>query len=167
MCGSSIVPYCQAWNLQIAEEVQARLPVELRNFVYRYIWDHDTITLQYPGLQKVAGGSRSVDDGRSPLTLPHFIDPAFVGLATAREIVRALYDAYHAIEEPIVVRHPEHIKTVITKDVFGVGLDPGVHLKSLILQIKLDRYRTSRPQHQITSKCHHTKPRRHTHKRTA
>jgi hypothetical protein len=137
--------------------MQGRLPVELRNFVYHYLWDHATTINAYTDLAKVAGGSRSVDDGRSPLTLPHFIDPAFVGLATTREIVRALYDAYHAMEEPVFIRHPEHNKTAITTDVFGVGLDPAVHLKSLVVRIKLDRYRTSRPQHLATNKCRHTK----------
>ncbi|EAT89560.1 hypothetical protein SNOG_02829 [Parastagonospora nodorum SN15] len=33
----SIVPYCRSWNLQFAEELQARLPVEIRNLVYQYL----------------------------------------------------------------------------------------------------------------------------------
>jgi hypothetical protein len=34
----SIVTYCKAWNHQLAEEMQARLPVEMRTTVYQYLW---------------------------------------------------------------------------------------------------------------------------------
>jgi hypothetical protein len=139
----------------MAEEMQRRLPVELRNFVYKFLWDADTFAA-FPDLLKVAGGSRCVDDGRSTLTLPHFIDPKFVGLTTAREIVRALYDAVHLTGRMIIIRRPEHIKAAVTKDIFCVGLDPCVHLRSLIVRIDLDRLRTSRPLHKLSGTCQHT-----------
>jgi hypothetical protein len=53
----STVPYCRSWNLQFAEELQARLPVEMRNLVYHYLWDRDTI-VGYPDLARLAGGSK-------------------------------------------------------------------------------------------------------------
>ena len=123
--------------------------------VYQFLWDSDTFAA-FPDLTKVAGGSRSVDDGRSALTLPHFIDPKFIGLTTARKIVRALYDAFYMTGPMITIQRPEHITAAVTKDVFGVGIDPFVHLRSLKVRIDVDRLRTSRPKHKLSSTCQHT-----------
>jgi predicted DNA binding CopG/RHH family protein len=146
----SIVPYCRSWNLQFAEELQARLPVELRNLIYHYLWDKDTI-VAYPDLARVAGGSKCMEKHcacgiphEAPY-LPHFVKADFVGLLTAREIVRALYDAFHLTDERVTVRLPEHLMSAVSKDAFQVGLDPSEHLRSLVLRLKLDRLRKSRP----------------------
>lgn len=136
MSEGTIIPYCQTWNLQFAEEMQGRLPVELRNMICQYLWDGDTFAA-FPDLQKVAGGSRSVDDSRSKLTLPLFIDPKYVGLTTARETVRAFYNAVHLTRHMIIVHRPEHIKAAVTQDVFRVGLDPSVHLISSYASISI------------------------------
>lgn len=154
--GRAIIPYCQTWNRQFAEEMQRRLPVELRNMIYGYIWEKSMIA-RFPDLDSVVGGSRCVDDGRRPtLSLPHFVDPEFVGLATAREIVRSLYDAIHFTGRTIIVRRPEQIKTAVTKDGFCVGLDPSVHLRSITVHIDVDRLRTPRPTHELSANCQHT-----------
>ncbi|KAF2822875.1 hypothetical protein CC86DRAFT_409651 [Ophiobolus disseminans] len=150
----SIIPYCQAWNVRLAEEMQACLPVEMRNLVYYYLWDKATI-IAYPDLMRVAGGTRCVDECAT-LALPHFVKLDFMGMTTARETVRALYDAFHLRGEHVLVRHPKHIETAVTKDVFGVGLDPGLHLKSLTVRIKLDKLRTARTPHILTKICRHT-----------
>lgn len=149
----SITPYCQTWNLQLAEEMQTHFPIELRDLVYGYLWDARTID-DFPDLWRVAGG-RCVNNGHSALRLPHFISPDFMGLVTAREIVRALYSAFHSSAPGIVIR-PKHIKSAVTQDVFGVGLDPSMHLKSLTLELDLDHLRTSRTHHKLSSTCRHS-----------
>jgi hypothetical protein len=80
----SIVPYCQAWNLQFADKMQARLPPEMRDLVYHHLWDKSTIT-SFPGLSMAAGGASCIDDvchcsvPHKSLRLPHFIMPDFMG----------------------------------------------------------------------------------------
>jgi hypothetical protein len=39
----SILPFSKAWNLQLAEEMQARLPVEMCSLVDHYFWDAETL----------------------------------------------------------------------------------------------------------------------------
>jgi len=34
---STIIPYAKAWNLSFAEKLQARLPRELRDLIYRWM----------------------------------------------------------------------------------------------------------------------------------
>jgi hypothetical protein len=143
----SIVPYCQAWNLQFAEEIQARLPAEMRDLVYHHLWDKATITSS-PGLSMVASGASCINNvcdcaiPHEDLVLPHFVKPDFMGKPTAREIVRALYEAFQSTEEHLSIRLPEYIKSAVTKDVFRVGLNPASHLRSLVVRIKLDRVRS-------------------------
>jgi hypothetical protein len=141
--------------------MQKRLPAELRNIIYRHLWDKETVTV-FPDLSRVAGGSKCMEKhcscSRPHKTphLPHFVKPEFIGLGTAREIVRALYDAFHTKVNGLTVRAPEHIKSAVSKDMFQVGLDPGLHLRSLNLRIKLDRLRLPRVHHVPTSNCQHT-----------
>jgi len=128
--------------------------------IYSYLWDRETI-IAYPDLSKVAGGSKCLDDlctcsrpHDSP-TLPYFVQPTFMGPAIACEIVRALYDAFHFKNEALTIRRPEHIKAAVTKDVFHVGLDPGQHLRSLVVRVKLDRLRKLRRRCIWTDVCRH------------
>lgn len=69
--------------------------------------------------------------------------------------MRALYDAFHTEANGPIVRAPEHIKSAVSKDMFQVGLDPGLHLRSLDLRIKLDKLRLPRVHHVPTSNCQH------------
>jgi hypothetical protein len=124
----------------------------MRDLVYHHLWDKSTIT-SFPGLSMVAGGASCIDDvchcsvPHKNLRLPHFVMPDFMGKATAREIVRALYEAFQYTEEHLIVRVPEYIKSTVTKDVFRVGLSPGSHLRSLVVRIKLDRIRSPHPRY--------------------
>ncbi|KAL5120827.1 hypothetical protein ACEQ8H_001308 [Pleosporales sp. CAS-2024a] len=136
---NSIMPYCRAWNRQVGEKMQARFPVELRTMVYTYLWDRGTI-LAFPDLSKVAGGSKRLENAR----LPHFVNAEFMGLPTARETIRVLYDAMYAIGMSVVVRLPEQLMAAVSKDVFQVGLDPREQLRSLHIRLKLDRLRKPR-----------------------
>jgi hypothetical protein len=95
----------------------------------------------------VAGGGSCIDDfchcaiPHKNLVLPHFVKPEFMGKATAHEIVRALYEAFQSTGKHLTWRLPEYIKPAVSKDVFRVGLNPGSHLRSLVVRIKLDRLR--------------------------
>jgi hypothetical protein len=129
--------------------MQARLPIELRNLVYYYLWDKDTFTA-FPDVSMVAGGVKCLHDQcycerlhNSPV-LPHFVKSEYMGQSTAQEIVRALYEAFHARDEPLTVRGPEYIESAVSQDMFGVGLDPALHVRSLVIRIKLDRLRKIR-----------------------
>jgi hypothetical protein len=126
--------------------MQVRLPVEMRNLVYHYLWDTETLEA-YLDVARVAGGAKCLEDRcrcewshNSPV-LPHFVKKEYMGRTAAREIVRALYEAFHFRNMPLTVRMPQHIKSAVSQDMSRVGIDPGLHLRSLIIRIKLDRLR--------------------------
>jgi hypothetical protein len=81
-----------------------------------------------------------------------------MGRTTVQEIVRALYEALHSRNIPLTVRLPEHIKSAVSQDMFRVDIDPGLHLRSLVIRIKLDRLRIEKPPRRVpTNACRHTK----------
>jgi hypothetical protein len=129
--------------------MQAHLPIEVRDLIYHHLWDKTTIAF-FPDLSMVASGTSCVDEvcvctsPHEPPALPHFVKLDFVGKITAREIVRALYQAFHFTKTHLTVRLPIHLKHAVTKDVFQVGLVASSHLRSLVLRIKLDWLRKSR-----------------------
>jgi hypothetical protein len=102
---------------------------------------------------RVAGGAKCLD-GRcrrewshnSPV-LPHLVKIEYMGRTAAQEIVRALYEAFHSRNMPLTVRMPQHIKSAVSQDTFRVGIDPGLHLRSLIIRIRLDRPRKPKRLH--------------------
>jgi hypothetical protein len=143
--------------------MQARLPAEMRNRVYHYLWDTDTLNA-YPDVPRVAGGAKCLDDhcrcdwSHSSPILPHFVKTEYMGCTTVQEIVRALYEALHSRNIPLTVRLPEHIKSAVSQDMFRVGIDPSLHLRSLVIRIKLDRLRIEKLlRHVPTNACRHTK----------
>jgi hypothetical protein len=123
--------------------------------------DKGTIT-SYLDLSMVAGGTKCPDNvcrcnvpHSNPL-LPHFVKIEYMGRYTTSEIVRALYEAFHTRDEPLTVRRPELIKSAVSRDMFRVGIYPGLHLRSLVLRIKLDRLRKQFQPHVPTSVCQHS-----------
>jgi hypothetical protein len=143
--------------------MQARLPAEMRNLVYHYLWDTDTLNA-YPDVSRVAGGAKCLDDhcrcdwSHDNSVLPHFVKTEYMGRNTTQEIIRALYEAFHFRNRPLTVRLPEHIKSAVSQDMFRVGIDPGLHLRSLVIRIKLDRLRIEKPPpHVLTDACRHIK----------
>lgn len=70
---------------------------------------------------------------------PFFTNPVFVGQVTALEVVEVFYriavPGFH-------IRKPEDLKTILFKDPFNVGYDATRMLRSLVLECKIDRYRT-------------------------
>lgn len=109
---SAICCASATWNLRFCEEMQARLPLELRNMVYKHIWDFNTTFETYNGLvflaqrrcqgfcegkeeecQRLASTSEpgTKSSCRSHRNTPFFMRPGYVGQETAREVVEAWY----------------------------------------------------------------------------
>lgn len=82
-------------------------------------------------------------DNLEDMQKPHFIDPAYVGHNTALEAVEMLYKV--AVPGVFCVRKPEDLHQTLLKDPFQVGFDATRMLRSLILECKVDRYRTLTP----------------------
>jgi hypothetical protein len=124
--------------------------------------DKDTI-IAYPDLSKVATGTKCsyhpchCNHPHKITVLPHFVNRDFVGAITAREVIRALYDAFYSKDGYLTIRLPEHIKSVVAKDRFHVGLNPGLYPRSLVLRFKLDRLRRRCLPHIPTNICQHTR----------
>ncbi|KAF2822931.1 hypothetical protein CC86DRAFT_469540 [Ophiobolus disseminans] len=113
-----VATYSIAWNRKFAEKLQGCLPRELRDMVYVYLWGQRTAEGAYlPACTLFGDGflSRHVAHLQKSHKSPHFIDPTFVGRATALEGVEALYNkamrSYH-------IRKPEDLKNILLKDPF-------------------------------------------------
>ncbi|KAI4673675.1 uncharacterized protein J4E88_008731 [Alternaria novae-zelandiae] len=148
------------WNLRFCEEMQARLPLELRNMVYKHIWDFNTTFETYNGLvflaqrrcqgfcegkeeecQRLASTSEpgTKSSCRSHRNTPFFMRPGYVGQETAREVVEAWYNAVVAWWPKTWNRVSLATVEYMTRtDAFFVGLNPSTILRTLSLEIYID-----------------------------
>jgi hypothetical protein len=130
----------------IAELVQTRLPRELRDHVYSFLWDDDTtanLSSDYQKhLQRSVPCLRVPDtDGnltckcKLPETMPAFTRSNLVGYQFAHEAVLWLYDNY----ESFGIAGIENLRRFLETDVFHVGLSPAsvksIRLRRLALRI--------------------------------
>lgn len=124
--------------------MQARLPRELRDMVYAFLWaDTDCKSMsKYVGRKCCRRGT--VATGHRPRcagyeSFPHFIEPEFVGCETAREVVEAWYISMHMRRDhafvDILTMELEYILSV---DTFLVGLEPASVLRCLRLEIMVN-----------------------------
>ncbi|KAF2829041.1 hypothetical protein CC86DRAFT_464752 [Ophiobolus disseminans] len=128
----------------LASSVLVRLPRELRDSVYAYLWDQDILsTLDYPSLlisRAEPCRSTTDDEGNAiclcdtPASIPPFAQAVFVGYTFATEAVTWLYDNY----EGFVLGDPREVMRFFTQDVFHIGVTPmGFPLRRLTLALHL------------------------------
>ena len=128
----------------LADSVQARLPRELRDIVYAYLWDAEILeALDYSRLlacrdkkceftEDEEGNSVCLCD--TPAHVPEFARAVFVGFAFAQEAVEWLYDKY----EGFTLNSPGEVLPFYTRDTFHIGLTPmGYQLRRLTLVLDL------------------------------
>ncbi|KAF2822874.1 hypothetical protein CC86DRAFT_409650 [Ophiobolus disseminans] len=154
----SILPYLKAWNLKFTEDMQTRLPRELRDMIYDSLWDRET-RLAASLLNDMARGAYSQDEDTLLYLydyhhLPHFLSLQYVGPKIALEVAEALYKSY--VGAGFILWSPSWIHRVLTTDCFYVGLTPKDILRDLSIHCKIDSYRTPRVQHAMTKNCRHT-----------
>lgn len=135
----TVLPYSQACSQAFAAELIARLPREVRDMVYAYLWpdefgyDMKMMTgLLYEGKQT-----------RRTHKVP-IIDPSYVGSEMAREVVEAIYQNESCGsgrffgERVFCATSPHTLRRLICDDTFGVGLDPANHLRSMSIKYHID-----------------------------
>jgi hypothetical protein len=85
--------------------------------------------------------------------LPHYMQPAFVGSITAKEVAETVYNNSNCT---LVAASPEKIRDVISRDVLNVGYNPIATLWSFEVNCQLDDYRTAPTMHPKGKTCEHT-----------
>ncbi|KAF1954664.1 hypothetical protein CC80DRAFT_595068 [Byssothecium circinans] len=155
---TAVDAYSKAWNLRFADAMQTKLPAELREMVYNFLWEgskdaagknDEAAALWYathPGL--------SVYEDRH--VLPHWIDTAHVGPATAFEIIQAWYRAGNTPGHRVY--GPQNIEKFLCDDVFHIGFHPSTEVRSVVVYCMVDRCRLSRvcKHNRRRSGCQHT-----------
>jgi hypothetical protein len=155
-----IIPYAKAWNLKYGNLIQARLPREIRDIVYAFLW---AVTLPYTDdqLRNIVRGERRSD--QTDLMhlydyhgLSHFLSPHYVGRETACEVAEALYKTTNVLGR--IVWSSSRLKRAILYDSFRVGFIPSTVLQHIHIDCKLDNYRTRRTCDGTRSnwRCKHT-----------
>ncbi len=145
----SIIPYTQAWNLDFAEQIQSKLPRELRNMVFEYLLDNATLHRYDRSIRStMAPSCTCVANGKEchcleKRDLPHFLRPAYVGEQTGYEIVEMLYERY-LCEGSIVIYEPYNFRRAMYDDNFKVKFNPSSAIRSVVVRCILDRYRQPR-----------------------
>jgi hypothetical protein len=155
---TTITPYAQAWNRSFINQMQRRLPRELRDMVYEWLCDDETMDDTWDTL--VLDHDTPVPCARSPCAcklsfedIPHYFQPAYLDGVTAREIVEIMYKKapweYDA-------HTPEKIKDVLFHDLFHTGFNPVSTIKALSVTCKIDNYRTTRKCFRKDKGCKHS-----------
>lgn len=86
--------------------------------------------------------------------LPHYLSSEYVGTLTAHEVAVSFYLSLCA--EDLLQCQSNRISSVLKDDVFHLGLPTMDLITSLTVHCKLDRYRTPKPKHKLSSKCNHS-----------
>lgn len=122
--------YSQAWNLSFASTL-LHLPRELRDMVYAHIWTEEFIIA-------TAISMVSTLEGVTVGTLPHVVDPKYVGPEVALEVVEAYYRHVPSQIHAFDAMEPEDIISLVSEDVFHVGLDPATVLREMNITFDMD-----------------------------
>lgn len=133
--------------VKLIEVILTRLPRELRDHIYSFVWDSETVqSLEYPSLYPLANvkcmglsnpghEAYCICSKDFPYKLPPFTRPKFVGYLFAREIVQSLYATGRNIE----VVHSALIDRFLHRDVFHLGVTPAsVNLRELRVKISVN-----------------------------
>ncbi|KAI4923412.1 hypothetical protein J4E85_008450 [Alternaria conjuncta] len=131
--------------------MQARLPRELRDLIYDYIWDEDFLGLTSGYMSPAAGSSTYLwlkphlrpRGGHS--TKPIVINPGYVDLDTAREALEAYYRVSAYRKDAFLVRSPERIRSLLHDDVFNLGVLPTEHLRAMDLHLTQEQFQWDTP----------------------
>jgi hypothetical protein len=143
---TAIMDYSKAETLPLVMKMQSDLPRELRDLIYQFYWDE--VEVENARAAEPCQGSLlagTIDAGSSPRcdhpshflehclnwrSTNHLTRPEFVGIDIAREAASSYYRTITMVIEA------GHIKTTLNKDIFGLGLVPGDHVRSIVLNIR-------------------------------
>ncbi|KAF1361131.1 hypothetical protein EJ07DRAFT_176517 [Lizonia empirigonia] len=136
----TVLPYSQACSQALSAELLARLPREVRDMVYAYLWP-DEFGYDMMVMTGLLYGGKQTRRTRKV----HIIDPSYVGTEMAREVVEALYQNERCGSGPFYgervfcATSPNTLRRLICDDTFGVGLDPATHLRSMSIKYHIDK----------------------------
>ena len=126
--------------------MQARLPRELRDVIYNYIWDEAYLGLTPGYISRVTGGTSipwSIHHSHAPddrSTRPIVIHPAYVDPDTAREALEVYYRASAHRKDFFLVRNFGRLHTLLHDDVFKLGIRPAEHLRAIDIHLRQEEF---------------------------
>jgi hypothetical protein len=152
--------------LEFAESFQAKIPPELREVVYTYVWDKRTLRYLFGDVRKDTFVTDYMRRGIAPTDtelyprcrdveepwsitckgercecfmwweLPLWVQPQFVGLKVAREVAAV----YYTVGPSKHFGYQGNLGVMLSNDLFHLGIKPTDHLRRL--ELDLDDYRT-------------------------
>jgi hypothetical protein len=129
-----VLEYSKHHTLAITQIMQARLPLELRDSVYRhYFWESDNVPSQESGAIRdryILDHARFAYDG-GPRTL---VQKDFAGKPTSREAVIAWLSQHHLV----LTTRLGNLKEDILMGLFSIGITAAHSLRKISLGFSLD-----------------------------
>ena len=149
---SVMITYCKAWNLDFTQKMQTKLPRELRDMVYSYIWDENEYAHWRDRVRFVLRNRRAVCTKRfcdcleSLVTkVPHYVNKDFVTKATATKMAEIVYNNLDVEKSTFVTFIAEEIQIVLHNDLLHLGIDPIEFIGSLHVFLAVDTSLVDRP----------------------
>jgi hypothetical protein len=124
--------------------MNSRLPRELRDMIYAYLWDEMTAS---DAMSSIWKGHLAPMDGISRCCgvfhgdRPHFINSELVGPHVPKEVVAAWYKAAQEVaDHPFKALSPYDIEAFVTIDHFNLGINPATVLRRMDLEFDLEDF---------------------------
>ncbi|KAL7774275.1 hypothetical protein CFE70_005187 [Pyrenophora teres f. teres 0-1] len=99
----------------LSNQIHARLPRELRNIIYSYIWTKDYLEKSVARMRLAVQGINHPPFG----PLPHVIEPTYANPIVAREAMEAYYHCAAGIVDVFVAENPAWLPSILHGDVFN------------------------------------------------
>ncbi|EFQ86362.1 hypothetical protein PTT_18427 [Pyrenophora teres f. teres 0-1] len=111
----AIQRYAQLSSQHLSNQIHARLPRELRNIIYSYIWTKDYLEKSVARMRLAVQGINHPPFG----PLPHVIEPTYANPIVAREAMEAYYHCAAGIVDVFVAENPAWLPSILHGDVFN------------------------------------------------
>ncbi|KAK1909631.1 hypothetical protein P3342_007803 [Pyrenophora teres f. teres] len=111
----AIQRYAQLSSRHLSNQIHARLPRELRNIIYSYIWTKDYLEKSVARMRLAVQGINHPPFG----PLPHVIEPTYANPIVAREAMEAYYHCAAGIVDVFVAENPAWLPSILHGDVFN------------------------------------------------
>lgn len=125
-------PYARLCCLGFATNIQAKLPQELRDMIFR-----ELVKFHIPNEQAEQRERRFLNEYDHNLLLsvknyPSWFDVGYMGLDFATDLSR-----YYHFKKVFHLQHPDEVEAFLNKDRFNTACVPSDHVDSLIIDLSL------------------------------
>ncbi|KAF1846468.1 uncharacterized protein K460DRAFT_406672 [Cucurbitaria berberidis CBS 394.84] len=112
------------------------LPRELRDSIYGYLWDEETISNIRKSLKQAPDSFPDPHENINERRRPWFLDPRHLGQEVTEEIAESFFRHYNGFE----MKSAQHIESILKHEFFGLNMRLCDHaISSLTVCVNLDR----------------------------